>query len=714
MAVRHARLGLLLALLVAAMLPGGPTALRGVCLLAALVLVVAETAGPLAARLLPEAGPIDRIAAGITLFLAQAILVQNGLGFVGRLNLAAVLMVHTAILIVVTLRLRRFPAAPADTLGPALRGLIGLGPAVLTILLFTTLVMGVSLVNGLRYVPFEEDSLRAHLPIAVEMLKTGRIGAYPALHHSFAAYATSWESWLNWLMMPLGADHLVHLSQWAFLAPGVLCLYGLGRRLGIGPRIAALAPMAFATTPVVWWQLGQCKNDVAVAAAFLAAVHFILLAHRAGGWGALTVAAVAVGLTTGLKGNGPAYALGLSVAALVLLIAARPRWLTLRRLAPAVVAWVAIVMALGGWWFAYKWSVAGNPLGQAGAVSAGPGTSLWSVVRRGDPVPVVGRPGDYLDHLGRAAPFVVVLALPFALVWCLRERGWRLARLIAVPGLIAVVVAIFAVTPASGRVAWNARYGLAAWGLLLVGVAAASGLGRAWAWAAGAALAVIVVDGAYVARPSLVRTAGMLAVSAVGAVVVSLVFTKPRMDAVGRCWYRRPALFNSLLLVLVLIAGIAGTMLVGRHAEAVRFSGSGYGFCKDPVVGESWAFIDAHTDGGGVVAWAGETRIYPLYGRAFRNRVVRAHRTERAEDDPYPWLCDVPDENCAVWLKHLEATGAQWLWCGALWKKDPKKDAYPPQEQRWAEAFPHRFEEVFRNDRAVIYRIKPPGKPGER
>jgi hypothetical protein len=139
-------------------------------------------------------------------------------------------------------------------------------------------------------------------------------------------------------MVLAGNDRYVALPQLLAYAALVLCVVGLGARIGLGARERVFAGLAFATLPVLALQAPTALNDVVLASFLAAATVFALSAGRS----SIVLVALAVGLAVGTKFTG---VLGLPTLAAVAAVG-----VPLRRW-PALVAAGIAGLAAGSAWY---------------------------------------------------------------------------------------------------------------------------------------------------------------------------------------------------------------------------------------------------------------------------------------------------------------------------------------------------------------------------
>ncbi len=164
-------------------------------------------------------------------------------------------------------------------------------------------VGGVALLNF----PSDWDTLMYHLPLVDQWLRAGSL------------YAPDDPVWYNaanvelvglWCVGPFSGDFLTGLTNLPALVLFAGAAVELGGELGLGRRLSHVAGLAVVSNWVVFRQSPDAKNDMAVAALFLATLLFGMRYLRLSQRGALVYAACAFGLLCGVKYYAVGYAGG--------------------------------------------------------------------------------------------------------------------------------------------------------------------------------------------------------------------------------------------------------------------------------------------------------------------------------------------------------------------------------------------------------------------
>ena len=199
------------------------------------------------------------------------------------------------------------------------------------------------------------DAMAYHLPAAVQWLRTGRLGLFPAWFYNPAnAYSPLTGSmFMAWLIAPMGNDVLARFVQAPALIFVFLGMVQLGRAVGVRTGLAALIAVAAVTSRPFMRQVILAKDDLFLAGFFL---WFIAgcapdrLKERLGPWRA----GIALGLFLACK-----YTALLSLPLLVLVIDApwRAGW----RGRQWLIVGSCVLLLAAPWYVRNAW-LAGNPL----------------------------------------------------------------------------------------------------------------------------------------------------------------------------------------------------------------------------------------------------------------------------------------------------------------------------------------------------------------
>jgi hypothetical protein len=219
---------------------------------------------------------------------------------------------------------------------------------------------GPGTVNAYRVGMLSIDSLWYHMPIAARFAQSGSVVHLQNINNDniIAFYPATSELLHAVGIVLMGSDVLSPVLNVAWLALALFAAWCLGSRFGVGSLAVMSTAVVMGTTELVADEPGGGYNDVVGVALILAGLA-LLAWWRFGPVGradlaGLLVAAVAAGLSLGVKYTFVFPVIALTVAA----VALAP---TGRRLRFGL-AWSAVVVAGGGLWYLRNAIEAGNPV----------------------------------------------------------------------------------------------------------------------------------------------------------------------------------------------------------------------------------------------------------------------------------------------------------------------------------------------------------------
>jgi hypothetical protein len=228
---------------------------------------------------------------------------------------------------------------------------------------------------------------------------------------------------------PFSGDFLIALNN--LPAAILLCISAgeLALYLGASRTFGHLAALAAIANVVVFRQLLDAENDVAVAGLFLACLCYGLRYARRPGAADLLLGGVCLGLFVGTKLSAMAYA-GIVGLIVVLLVVWTQGW---RPAVKVAAAWAAGAVLWGGYWYTRNALATGNPFYPLGIkpetntlARAIPG--VWQTSFAGSARPEVFRlVVDALWRMAGPCHVVAFLGVPVSFVW-LVVSGLRLRR----------------------------------------------------------------------------------------------------------------------------------------------------------------------------------------------------------------------------------------------------------------------------------------------
>jgi len=561
-----------------------------------------------------------------------------------------------------------------------------------------------SLVAYQRALPvISNDALTYHLPAAVQWLQTGRLGLYEAWFYnpanSYSPLAGS--TFIAWLLAPIGNDTLARFVAVGpflllFLATLALC-----RRIGAEVRVAAMVAIAAVLARPIVGQTILAKDDLFVAAFFIASVHALSrerLEERVGAWRA----GIAIGLLLATK-----FTVLLSLPILLLMLG---RGWNARR---TIAVFICIVV-LAGPWYLRNIFLTGNPLYPT-SVTIGGFTLLRGMLHVHRSALVATPAGAWHVFTGGYYGIPLLLA-------CLMIAGWIGGLIAAGRGLLSDRLkrtAIPGVVIGIGLFVMLAPYGemrFAYPSLLLMFVAMCIALVRLPKFAQLAAAGLIALVAAATAFKFLwardfMTTGAIFALIGAGAAWIAMRSETGRKAVVGAL---AAACVGIALYAYVNWAAYVKQCEYDSTAAWSMPAPDQYG-----AMGEVWKYVRDETPPSATIAYANTYFTYPLMGFSYDHRVVyaptRAGLERFVDMPPIPerisgeqitgrvidLLRENPDRS--QWLARLRRSGAQCLVVGKHLAESHNMS--PPPELGLAAADPARFVKMFENEAGVVFRI---------
>ena len=558
------------------------------------------------------------------------------------------------------------------------------------------------------YVPvMSDDALTYHVPAAVRWLQTGRLVLHevwffnPANTYSPLAGST----FIAWWLAPLGNDWLARFVQ----VPGLVLIFvgmiRLGRLLGAPLALAALVALAAVSAKPFMRQILVTKDDLYLAGFFLAAVIALAqenLLDRLGPWRL----GAAVGLFLATK-----YTALLALPVLLLMADApwRAGW-NGRRWA------IAILMAgvIAGPWFLRNWWMMGNPLFP---IDVG-GSEGWLfrglfATRRSEELRTFSGVWRVLGetHFRMPPTLLIVLAATCAAVigmLLLRRSSVKepLPRVCAFGPSIGF--AVFVLTSPYAEVRFLGPVFLLLFGCVAFVLAS---LPRMPSVALAVGLAVVSVYASFVVNRGVLFQGGIIAM--VVAAALAFILDRMRLGARGVAG-----------MAAVCVLAVASYVFVYQDINIARYIAQTHPRWADPTVygplADAWEFVRTSVPRDATVAYTNTNLVYPLMGFVGDRRVVYAPtRPDVTTLHSLPHLpgpvsgehlvaevarVTTADADVETWIANLRRLNADYLFVA---RDAVVKD---PPELTFARGDRARFEPVFENAAATVYRIRWYGK----
>jgi hypothetical protein len=287
--------------------------------------------------------------------------------------------------------------------------------------------IGKAFTFGLWKHPDDWDTLNYHLPLVDHWLQSRSL---------LARDSNQWTSPGNnellalWATAPFSGDFLASLNNLPITILFACSAISLGRVIGLPTTFAHLNAVALTTNFIVLIQLTNNQNDVATAACFIAAVHYILRFVLCGDRASLYMAGIALGLLAGVK----FYALGYAALAYgvfaVLAVGMKDR----RKAQHALLVGMAGLIIWGGFWYLRNLALTGSPVYPKEFFSATdthqkfyPEPGFTSFFGNGRPE-LLSLYVKAIWKYGGPCQTASFLAVPFTSAWLLGSAVWLLWR----------------------------------------------------------------------------------------------------------------------------------------------------------------------------------------------------------------------------------------------------------------------------------------------
>lgn len=271
-------------------------------------------------------------------------------------------------------------------------------------------------VNGLGRFPDDWDTLMYHLSRIDQWIQRGSL---------FASDSYNWSHPGNneliglWMVAPFTGDFLISLNN--LPAVGLLGFgsIALGRSLGLSRGLSYLTAAAIVSNAVVFRQLLDAKNDLAVAGLFAACLNYGLRAARSDRIAELVWGGLSIGLLAGAKYNALGYAALVFATAAPIVAVSRG----LRSAAVMSAIWSSCLILWGGLWYIRNAIMVGNPLYPMGVTRESnilaviypelQRSSFWGCGR----LELLPLAVDAVARLAGPAYLVAILATPLSVAW---------------------------------------------------------------------------------------------------------------------------------------------------------------------------------------------------------------------------------------------------------------------------------------------------------
>lgn len=300
----------------------------------------------------------ERVQHAIVLSWTAVIVAAIALSSVSALTgIGLVLLIAMASLVAIlacsaVTKSRASDARPTNTHYQPLRGWnlfwIGMG---------AWLVARLGITVALPIYPYCWDTLDYHLPFVDHWLHARSLYAPTAMKWFFPGNSEIVALWMTGVYSGNFLAVLNNLPAVALLAASSLVIT---KQLRFPRSLRHLTTLAVMTNSLVWYQTVSNKNDLAVAATFLAAIAYLIRATQLRGRHTLSMFLLSIGILAGIKYYALLYAAWLVC---VLLLS---QWMLGARTPTRQPFWVYVAFLVanltGGYWYSRNWIVSGRPM----------------------------------------------------------------------------------------------------------------------------------------------------------------------------------------------------------------------------------------------------------------------------------------------------------------------------------------------------------------
>jgi len=203
--------------------------------------------------------------------------------------------------------------------------------------------------------PTDWDTIMYHIPLVDQWLQ---VKGLFAPREAFWYYPGNNELMGFWYVAPFSGDFFIGLNNIGSFTVLLLGTIELGATLNLSRTFTLWLGLTSVANYVVFRQITDSENDIAVAALFFAGLNYSLQHVKSRTIGDLVLTAITVGLLTGVK----YYALGYGFVIGVVTVLGTWQTGGLRNALRALVAITVGAFLLGGYWYARNTWITGTPI----------------------------------------------------------------------------------------------------------------------------------------------------------------------------------------------------------------------------------------------------------------------------------------------------------------------------------------------------------------
>ncbi|MDO8662429.1 MAG: hypothetical protein Q7K98_04320 [Candidatus Omnitrophota bacterium] len=576
---------------------------------------------------------------------------------------------------------------------------------------FALVKVAVNLINP----PFGWDDLNYHFTFAVEWLKSGTlvtpivVSDYPAPSY----YPLNGSFIFFWLLLPFKNVFLADLGQVPFYIVTFLCMYSIGKKVGLSRRYSFYAAILLLLTPNYFKQMKIAYVDVMVTAFFLLALNFLFNLRKDFSIKNILLIGLSTGLLIGTKIIVIPHALIIALYFLWISYLLFVRNKLYSRFLLSVVLFVLAIVAMGGFSYARNFLMTGNPLYPLQVKIFG--ITLFRGVLGGEFINNENNGfslGKFLFHEGVGVGFILyaIPGLILAGLGLIKKRSEHKPYLwflfILIPFLYFIYRFEVGVPNIRYLYPWFAVcYILVIWGMSIFTVP------EKWI-RYGLIVCVLASTGEFARRQELIF-------SFLLSVVLFAIFLNT--NRIKRFLLGRP--YITFFIIFIVGGSFLQYLYIDYSKNELKrynLSQKNSGFWPEAI--DAWIWLDQNTSGNNI-AYVGRPVPFPLYGTNLKNNVFYISVNE---GEPYLhnyknacYSCKGGYENFHnvlmetnnyrgkadynTWLRNLKVKNTNFLFVYSLHQI---KGIDFPIEDGWAKAHQEIFSQVFTNNTIHVYKIR--------
>jgi hypothetical protein len=653
----------------------------------------------------------DSAIALFVVYFSQIVFMEIALGVAGELYLKNVVALSFILLISVYLLTKknefRFPALNFNQYLNVLLSnklylfIFSLGAS------FFLIKILVNLLNP----PFGWDSLNYHYTFPVEWIKNHNlVNPIVASDDPFPTYyPINGSLFFLWLILPFKSAFLADLGQLPFFLAGILSVFSIARKFGLGRKEAVFASILFGVIPNFFKQLQIGYVDIMVGGLFLVSLNFLLRLKEKFTLGNLILFYLSLGLFIGIKTSCIFYAVFLIIP-FVYILFSRKGTAFLKK-ASLFGLFIMITAFFGLFSYIRNMLLAGNPLyplefsfwGKEifkGVIDKT--TFIWANPEGGY------RLDKLLFHEGLGLQSLIII-LPGVFLWplaALVKKDLRKYLYFACLPIFLYLIYRLAIPIPNSRYLYP-----------MLGIGMVNGfLFLKTIKTPVKALSLVFILCMIASFPELAKRLELAAAMVFG-VFLFLLFAGlskyHRLKHLRLNWRLGFLLFILFLLVLNIF------YIDYRANEYKRYIANSRYW---PEATKAWLWLNQETSSGRNIAYLGRPLPFPLYGTDFKNNVdyisvnkIQPIHLHDLKSSRYQWSdaesmhknFELPgnyrgNANYEVWLGNLVRYKIEFLF---IYSFNYTKDIIFPIEDVWSRSHPDKFKLVFSNPMVRIYKL---------